>query len=714
MPSVMGSVDCGSQTGPEHWLFTNLTELSVLAPHFLPTGWSVVTYSCNEEGLCLGFAHNLYHPQLRRFVCDRAIYISQLSYSVGSGVQSSVEPSITNRFDGFQITCEQYHVGGPTGKKERYESIVFIQYVSELLKIIETLDQKSSTLLYLAETIVDDDDNGDGDGSMVEVSDPDNFHTLQNMFSHKISSRGRTIQLSSKIDDSIGKCPVQFTESSDLNSPAAKILDNPDDAPPKTITISDAEGNVLAHIQDSSLTLETVGFESVEKTDDAKEKAQPPTQDVTPEAESPTGSMVVVNEIADSQAMPKEGGDEIRDTDSSKTNTKSDKPKLKRRKRKNGWKLKTAKDVSSKTDPLVCAEFDFDSVDLKWNCDVCQLKFGESDELATHLNTHPDLKRFRCEVCGLRFTKRHNQTYHVKTVHEGRRNFKCHVCGKAFSKGHDLKRHSMTHETIRQGLVCKYCKKVYYTQQNHDIHVAGHEGDEKGFRWCLICGLKLSYHQHKYHMRKHLGPADCFDCGRTFSNVDILRQHLKMDHFDAATKCSSCEEFFRNKTEWTAHFKATHESTATAIHQCPVCLRTFPSAQQLQMHSAIHVEGKRPHRNKKASSGKKSTNASLGNHVSLDAELLQTPFGTPMEMQMIPSDSSELTSIEVDGQTIFLTRVEALGEGVPLDGVLEGNVNDVFIIPSANVESEGLTIPSNETIWVDGVSPENLAVAMTL
>ena len=38
MPSVMGSVDCGSQTGPEHWLFTSLTELSVLAPHFLPTG----------------------------------------------------------------------------------------------------------------------------------------------------------------------------------------------------------------------------------------------------------------------------------------------------------------------------------------------------------------------------------------------------------------------------------------------------------------------------------------------------------------------------------------------------------------------------------------------------------------------------------------------------------------------------------------------------
>ena len=81
---------------------------------------------------------------------------------------------------------------------------------------------------------------------------------------------------------------------------------------------------------------------------------------------------------------------------------------------------------------------------------------------------------------------------------------------------------------FRNGLVCKYCNKVYYTQQNYDLHVAGHEGDEKGFRWCLVCGLKLRYHQHKYHMKKHRGPAGCFDCDQTFNNVEILRRHIKV------------------------------------------------------------------------------------------------------------------------------------------------------------------------------------------
>ena len=81
---------------------------------------------------------------------------------------------------------------------------------------------------------------------------------------------------------------------------------------------------------------------------------------------------------------------------------------------------------------------------------------------------------------------------------------------------------------FRSGLVCKYCNKVYYTQQNFDLHVAGHEGDDKGFRWCLICGLKLRYHQHKYHMKKHQGPANCYDCDRTYNNVEILRRHIKV------------------------------------------------------------------------------------------------------------------------------------------------------------------------------------------
>ena len=39
---TMGTADSSSQTGPDYWLFANLKELSLLAPHFLPVGESLL------------------------------------------------------------------------------------------------------------------------------------------------------------------------------------------------------------------------------------------------------------------------------------------------------------------------------------------------------------------------------------------------------------------------------------------------------------------------------------------------------------------------------------------------------------------------------------------------------------------------------------------------------------------------------------------------
>ena len=54
----------------------------------------------------------------------------------------------------------------------------------------------------------------------------------------------------------------------------------------------------------------------------------------------------------------------------------------------------------------VLADFDFDSKSSTWKCDVCRSSFPRSEELATHLASHGDLKRFRCKLCGARFTQK--------------------------------------------------------------------------------------------------------------------------------------------------------------------------------------------------------------------------------------------------------------------------------------------------------------------
>ena len=104
------------------------------------------------------------------------------------------------------------------------------------------------------------------------------------------------------------------------------------------------------------------------------------------------------------------------------------------------------------------------------------------------------------------------------------------------------------------------------------------------------------------------------------------------------------------------------------------------------MHSAIHVEGKRPPRPRKTPVGKKSSiKRSSVNGASLEATLLQLPSATSLEMG--PVDDSELTSIEIDGQTLFWTRVDGQRESITVDAVVEGDLNDFFIIPAVTQAS---------------------------
>lgn len=101
------------------------------------------------------------------------------------------------------------------------------------------------------------------------------------------------------------------------------------------------------------------------------------------------------------------------------------------------------------------------------------------------------------------------------------------------------------------------------------------------------------------------------------------------------------------------------------------------------------------------------------NGASLEATLLQLPSATSLEMG--PVDDSELTSIEIDGQTLFWTRVDGQRESITVDAVVEGDLNDFFIIPAVTQASisENQSIESNQTIWVDGVSSESIAFTMT-
>lgn len=716
-PEIVENTDCASQTTPDYWLFANLPELAVLAPHFLPRGWTVVTFSTGEanDTLCLGLAHNIFHPFLKKLVCDRAIYLSQVSYAIDSGAGS-----VLNRFDGFRILCEQYYVGGPNGEKVKYESIAVLQYVSEILSIIETLDQKSSTLLidpvmpsaHISNSKELDAapdstsfDNEKENEYQEEISklDKSNFKTFNKIFCRKVSSKGRQINPTSRISaiytENVGLCknPIFHRAESEVNSGIP---------PPKdSVTISDSAGNKIE--VGTLLEVEKFGEKRVLE-DFTRESATKKTKiDEDPE------SWVVSDDECDVRGQP-----EDRDWRKNRASGPYKESKWTTRKKKKIFskKKKTATSAKPQEETLyvypkggvqnklsIDSDFDYDTTTSAWSCFLCSATFDDRDGLEIHLASHQDLKKFRCNSCGSRFTQKHNLTYHQRHVHGGERNFKCKTCGKAFMKGHDLKRHVLTHEPIRDALVCKYCNKTYMSQQNFDLHVADHEGNDKGYRWCLICGIKLRYHQHKYHMKKHQGPAECYDCSRIFNNVEILRQHIRQNHESEDNKfpCSLCKKTFRSKTHLTAHFRATHED-GSKLMQCHECLRSFSTKQQLQMHSTIHYEEIRSRRNTykcPSCNLSFSANSLLRSHLhqshSVEAVTDVEPRFVADDCDGNPDEVDDLRgttlhfdrrALSVDGQTVFISGLnphELTAEPVETE---ELQVSDDFVLKQFLIE----------------------------
>ncbi|KAK9469744.1 hypothetical protein V1512DRAFT_288908 [Lipomyces arxii] len=76
--------------------------------------------------------------------------------------------------------------------------------------------------------------------------------------------------------------------------------------------------------------------------------------------------------------------------------------------------------------------------DHKAICAICRTIFAKASVLKAHMRLHEatleERRKFCCDICGTRFTKRNAMTVHHQTVHERRKPFVCEEegCGKAF------------------------------------------------------------------------------------------------------------------------------------------------------------------------------------------------------------------------------------------------------------------------------------------
>lgn len=73
----------------------------------------------------------------------------------------------------------------------------------------------------------------------------------------------------------------------------------------------------------------------------------------------------------------------------------------------------------------------------------------------------------------------------------------------------------------------------------------------------MLCTLVTGTDSRKLHS---LDPRPCTECGRVYSNLSNLRQHMKLIHYPTYVECPICKKSFKTDLYLRRHTMSCHES----------------------------------------------------------------------------------------------------------------------------------------------------------
>lgn len=205
-------------------------------------------------------------------------------------------------------------------------------------------------------------------------------------------------------------------------------------------------------------------------------------------------------------------------------------------------------------------------------CRVCSQPFSKLDEIAAHLNSHPqcgkiDLNydlglqpfilyrdRFSCALCErkvltIRGLSRHMQIHYVK--------YTCETCGKSYASSASLHTHSLTAHGGDQKL-CRKCRTYFSSSQEKKQHLI-----ESPHCWphlCAICGERFmtdfqrNNHITEVHGNKNIDSVfSCPECPKVFTSSKQRRSHFTICHTNKKKPCPYCGRKFLTKKSFDEH-----------------------------------------------------------------------------------------------------------------------------------------------------------------
>lgn len=183
---------------------------------------------------------------------------------------------------------------------------------------------------------------------------------------------------------------------------------------------------------------------------------------------------------------------------------------------------------------------DFDDTGLKTRkllpCTECDEKFVSTKRLAIHMKVH----RFQTQV------------------------FTCEVCMEDFSSEIEKKNHFDIHLTPDGLYTCDDEECDYVSKR--------------------ICHLKQ--HIKKFHENDQL--VYCDQCGKGFSNKDLIMAHKVKIHGVIPYQCDVCQKLFASKSLLFIH-KKFHSRADQVPWQCEYCSKVYSCKKSYSRHVKTHM-----------------------------------------------------------------------------------------------------------------------------